>query len=101
MTVLDIESFYYLLVIVGVLVMVSLNSRNRYNMDKLDKKMSELRLENKIAGLHNVSDAVYDKMAAEKELYEILIKRYDKLAIVSLNIMFWGFFFGAYCISTF
>ena len=101
MTVLDIESFYYLLVIVGVLVMVSINSRNRYNMDKLDKKMTELRLENKIAGLNEISDDRYNKLSAEKELYEILIRRYDKLAIVSLNIMFWGFFFGAYSISTF
>ncbi|MFA6075916.1 MAG: hypothetical protein WCV63_08145 [Negativicutes bacterium] len=92
MTILDIESFYYLLVIVGVLVMVSINSRNRYNMDQLANKMSRLR---------DTNEVEYDKLATEKELYEILIKKYDKLAIVSLNIMFWGFFFGAYCISAF
>ena len=86
-TLLDVSSLYYILVIVSVLIIVSVNSRNRYNLDKIEKRLERAR---------DLSEEKIATLSSEKEDLDILIKKMDFYAIISLNIMIWGYFFGVY-----
>lgn len=89
LTFLDISCLYYVLIIVGVLIMVSINSRYRDTLEKIEHKL-EVQTD--------LSDDDRMDLTLKKTQMMRRIKIIDKYAVISLNIMFWGFFFGAYLI---